>query len=132
MPNGCLEWTWYKTRHGYGQMHYGGVVKFTHRLAYELKHGPIPRGMHVCHTCDNPPCCNPDHLFLGSQTDNMTDKTNKNRQAQSLQLPQTVLTDQNVRDIRTSSNSAKELAKQYNVTVAHIRDIIAKRRRKNI
>ena len=51
MPNGCLEWTWYKDRNGYGQMHYNGVVKFTHRLAYELKYGAIPPGMFVCHHC---------------------------------------------------------------------------------
>jgi len=80
-PNaqGCLEYTMARDKNGYGLFNYKNKLRKTHRFAYELKHGAIPRGMYVCHTCDNPPCCNPDHLFLGTQQDNMKDRKQKNR-----------------------------------------------------
>jgi hypothetical protein len=67
---------------GYGQIRVGGRKGKTirvHRLAWEEVHGPIPDGMTVCHTCDVPACCNPAHLFLGTQQDNVQDMMNKRR-----------------------------------------------------
>lgn len=51
----------------------------THRVAWEVTNGPIPKGISVCHRCDNPPCCNPQHLFLGTQSDNNLDMVEKLR-----------------------------------------------------
>jgi hypothetical protein len=56
-----------------------GSVWKAHRVAWTLANGPIPAGMHVLHTCDNPPCCNPGHLWLGTQADNMADMARKGR-----------------------------------------------------
>jgi hypothetical protein len=58
---------------------YGAISTGTHRLAWELANGPIPAGLQVLHRCDNPRCCNPDHLFVGTQQDNMADMALKKR-----------------------------------------------------
>ena len=82
-PGEC--WPWIGAAHdkGYGEVGLDGGVVRTHRLAYTLAVGPIPKGMHVLHHCDNPACCNPGpgHLFLGTNQDNMRDKVAKGRQA---------------------------------------------------
>lgn len=79
VDTGC--WVW-KTDcvHGYGSFWLQGKVYRAHRASYMLFSGVIPLGMNVLHTCDNPSCVNPQHLFLGTQQDNMTDKRLKGRQ----------------------------------------------------
>ena len=78
--NGCLLWTASKNNQGYGQFSNGwGKTITAHRFAYQLAKGPIPAGMVVCHSCDNPACCNPDHLWLGTRSENQLDMVAKNR-----------------------------------------------------
>lgn len=76
-------WLWHLAqRHGYGQFALApGKPVRAHRYAFEVTYGPIPEGMHVLHRCDTPLCVRPDHLFLGTAQDNMTDKVAKGRQA---------------------------------------------------
>jgi len=80
---GCWEWQGFRDRGGYGRIARGGHAEgslATHRAAWEVTYGPIPDGMWVLHKCDNPPCCNPDHLFLGTAADNNADMRAKGRQ----------------------------------------------------
>lgn len=78
----CWEWQGGKTEDGYGKTGYKGKNELAHRLAWELTYGAIPKNMNVCHNCpdgDNPACCNPAHLFLGTQGDNVRDMFGKGR-----------------------------------------------------
>ncbi len=77
--SGC--WDWKGSRHpkGYGQVYLYGDKYKTHRLAYEIVHGEITNDMCVCHKCDNPSCCKPGHLFLGTNYENVQDSTKKRR-----------------------------------------------------
>ena len=76
---GCIQWTGSKDKKGYGR--YSGASKevLAHRLAYIMHYGRIPDGLHVLHRCDNPSCCNPQHLFVGTNSDNVADKIAKGR-----------------------------------------------------
>lgn len=125
-PSGCWEWRRSSTvRGGYGQFTYGYKLKRAHRVSYEVFIGPIPAGMFVCHKCDNPPCVNPSHLFLGTLGDNNKDMRLKQRGF----VPEPVrgskhhsakLTEQDVIDIkgllRSGEISQAEISRRYGVS----------------
>jgi hypothetical protein len=75
----CWVWTKYCHVFGYGRIFYEGAQWYTHRLSWMLHFGPIPKDMLICHHCDNPPCCNPKHLYCGTYKDNMIDCVERNR-----------------------------------------------------
>jgi hypothetical protein len=79
-PNGdCHEWTGHRIKWGYGSFRVGNSVKKAHRVAYEIHVAPIPHGMLVLHSCDNPACCNPNHLSLGTHIQNMAQMIERGR-----------------------------------------------------
>lgn len=82
-PDECWEWMGAKDKNGYGRIQVMTDGKWktqlVHRVAYKLTKGDIPDDLGLCHRCDNPPCCNPDHHFPGTQLDNMTDAKLKSR-----------------------------------------------------
>ena len=75
-PDACWPWQGARLPRGYGKMTGAG---YAHRIAWELENGPVPAGMYVCHHCDNPPCCNPAHLFTGDAAANNADMDAKGR-----------------------------------------------------
>lgn len=77
--NDCWEWFKSKFSNGYGSMRLDGRRAMPHRVIYELTYGSIPNKLCVLHSCDNRTCCNPDHLWLGTQADNMHDMKKKGR-----------------------------------------------------
>lgn len=86
-PDDCWRWTGATTAFGYGVISAGykqGNLR-AHRLSWVLHNGPLPEDMFVLHRCDNPPCCNPRHLFVGAKRDNTRDMLAKDREARGEQ-----------------------------------------------
>ena len=102
VKDSCWKWTGDKSEFGYGRIQSDkgkdGVLH-AHRVSWEIHFDPIPDGLLVCHKCDNPECTNPDHLFLGTDADNMADKTSKGRQNRGETHPSAILSEKDVLSI---------------------------------
>lgn len=135
----CWLWTGKRLPRGYGQVSIHHQWRYAHRASWELHNGPIPEGMDICHRCDNPPCVNPAHLFLGTRRDNVHDMMAKGRGAfgdrhpsrlhpenlpRGSARPESRLTEDAVRAIRdrykAGGISQSQLGREYGVTQATI------------
>lgn len=122
----CWPWFAYRNPKGYGRSFVrvdGQVYVVPHRASWAIHHGP-PGCLHVLHHCDNPPCVNPKHLFLGTNEDNVRDRVAKGRTQKGHKHFKSHLTDADVRAIRASSESKAELGRKYGVTRATIAAIL--------
>lgn len=125
-PNGCQIWTGALAGKGYGIFLPNGrrgKRYYAHRYSWEAVNGQIPEGMVICHRCDNPRCVNADHLFVGTQADNMRDMVEKGRSTSGEANPRAKLTKADVVAIRASDKSSREVAPLYGVSPGHIRSI---------
>jgi hypothetical protein len=123
----CWDWVG-ATVGGYGAINIAGKTRRVPRIAYEAWRGPIPAGLFVCHTCDNRRCFCPDHLFLGTNKDNVRDCISKGRFRLGRGSRQRCakLTEADIpaiRELLAAGNSQREVAKQYGVTQATISPI---------
>lgn len=127
-PNtGCWLFAKSLKNNGYGQLWWNGKRRDAHRWAWTMARGEIPAGLHVLHSCDVRSCVNPDHLFLGTNRDNIRDMVAKGRNSRGAAHTNAKLTDEIVREIRSSSESSYILARRFGVSRAAI---IKVRRRK--
>lgn len=142
----CWTWQRYRCRKGYGIVRIEGQLQKAHRVAWMMTRGPIPDGMQICHHCDNPPCVRPDHLFLGSQSDNSKDMGSKGRhwlqkqperslfvrqptiKPRGTQNRHAKLTDEQVREIRKVHTekrvSRRQIARMFNVSETTVRRVV--------
>ena len=138
--DGCWVWTGAFSRSrlrgvpGYGVMRIGNQQFRANRLSYEINVGTIPRGLNVCHHCDNPACVRPDHLFLGTQKDNMVDRSAKGRAKtgkhdhRGEKNPAAKLTRIQAAEIRKLAQGRelprKEIAQRYGISLQTICNIV--------
>ena len=147
----CWNWEGSKMKFGHGQFGIRGRLYLTHRIAYAVMNGPIPGGIQVHHTCDNPACCNPNHLWLGTQKDNIKDCQTKGRAAIGERSGYRLhperyprgerqwyarFVEQDIRDIRTEHAaggiSQRALARKWDVNHATIGKIIRRETWKHV
>lgn len=107
----CWVWTAGRIKRGYGRFRMYGRRYLAHRVAYLLSVGPIPDGMGVLHRCDNPPCCNPAHLFLGTDADNSRDMVTKGRNAYGERSGTAKLCEADVMDMRYFHSTGMSFAR---------------------
>jgi len=129
---GCFEWEGSRGRSGYGSIVAGSWTDGTrrsmrtHRLSWEIHFGPIPDGISVLHRCDNPPCWNPEHLFLGTPADNSEDSRLKGRHARAESHGRSPFMWPDIHEIRrrrSQGETLKSIALSHGVSVPSIRAI---------
>jgi hypothetical protein len=122
-PNGCIYWNGYRPGGRYGALNVAGRARKAHRHAWILTHGDIPDGLSVLHRCDVPHCVNPEHLFLGTNADNVRDKVAKGRAARLAgeRNPSATITDADIRALRARYRygNLTALAAEYGVSFTY-------------
>jgi hypothetical protein len=115
---GCWEWTAYKDKKGYGRCGSKHGEVLAHRISHIVFNGPIPSGLHVLHSCDNPSCVNPAHLRVGTNDDNVMDRHERNRWASMPgdKNPNAKLTWDEVRKIRADNRSQSKIGDVFGVS----------------
>lgn len=116
--NECWTWSGFRNKKGYGQFKVGPAPRMAHRVSWVLHFGEIPEDLLVCHKCDNPPCVNPSHLFLGTEKDNQEDMSRKERSPRGEKQGSSVLKENDVIKIKSLLNNGlgpSEIAKMMNL-----------------
>lgn len=125
-PDECWLWTLGLWKDGYGQTRWDGHAIGAHRLAYTLAVGD-PGELCVLHSCDNPPCCNPAHLFLGTKADNAADRNAKRRQSHGSRVPCSKLTEADVLALRAehaAGSTHRALATKFGLSRGTVSKVI--------
>lgn len=117
-PSECWPWKGARFKFGHGNFSLKGKATAAHRFAWIRTNGEIPLGLYVCHHCDNPPCVNPAHLFLGTAKDNSQDREKKGRGIRRIgsRSPRARVDEYKVVEIRRSGLTQVEIAKRFGIT----------------
>jgi|SRR5215470_176844 len=119
-PNECWPWQASVSDKGHGILWMNGRLDKAHRVSWVLHKGPIPKGKWVLHHCDNPPCVNPRHLFLGNSQANVDDSVAKDRHARGERRHNAKLTAAQVIKIRKAKGKGRDIAKAYGISEQHV------------
>lgn len=126
----CHNWKLYKNKHGYGRLTHNKKCLYAHRVSYEINKGRIPNGLYVLHSCDNPSCINPNHLWLGTQKDNLQDMAKKGRHIGNRKITRTIVN--KIRKLYSTNNyKQKDLVKLFSLTKQHVHDIVTNKKWKD-
>lgn len=130
----CVEWPGSINQDGYGCIKHSYTTPLAHRLSYELHHGPIEPTDIIRHTCDNPPCVNPNHLVKGTTIDNVNDKISRGRMKVGSQTRSAKLTENEVLQIRKIGTTvpARVIAERFNTSRRNVSSILSRRIWKHI
>lgn len=132
----CLIWTGAKDKGGYGIIWYKGGQKNVHRVAYEELKEPIPKGLHIRHSCDVRLCWNIDHLSVGTNADNVSDRVSRDRTPKGSQHVHSKLTEKQVKEIKkkhaTGKYSQRALGREYGVSHTTIQDVLNNKQWKHV
>lgn len=132
----CWPWLLSKHKCGYGRYQVNGCFIGSHRIAFILTFGPMERGICACHKCDNPSCCNPDHLFPGTRSENNSDMRSKLRHNIGERNGSAVLTPELVQEIRKkyipNVHGCFKLAKEFGVNHMTIHAIVTNQHWKHV
>lgn len=135
-PNECWNWKNGCFDFGHGEFWMHGRGNKAHRVMWQIVYGGIPTGKCILHSCDNPPCCNPRHLFAGTQLDNVVDMVRKKRGAKGESQGASKLTSKQVEEIRKERKSIgtsfKGIAEKFGVSKACVMSIIKRKTWKHI
>ncbi len=125
-PNGCWLFMGYRDKDNYGDMYYDRKHIQSHRLSWRLLRGD-PGKLDVLHKCDNPPCCNPEHLYLGTDKENARDRVRFGKQQRGENVVGAIMTEESVRQLRqdrlASSDSYYKLGTKYGISYSQARAI---------
>lgn len=125
-PDDCWEWQGPRlpTEREYGFFRCEGIMYRAHAFSYELHHGPIPDGLYICHKCDNPPCVNPNHLFPGTNSENIIDCILKGRHGQAKLNAEAV---REIRALAASGKSGSEIARSFGLNKTTVCRVISRK-----
>lgn len=132
-PDGCWTWTKYLDPEGYALIYVKPKMRLVHRFSYLIAYGILPDDLKVLHKCDNPSCVRPDHLFLGTQLDNIRDRDQKGRQAKGEKHFRCRLTDDQVFEVRrlhTEGKTWREVALLIDVSESYYYQLVQRKYRR--
>ena len=131
-PDECWEWMGWRAPDGYGRFGVAGDRWRAHRLSFLLHHGDLPSGAFICHRCDNPPCCNPAHLYAGGPATNVQDMVERNRLVNLAGEASGAsrITKEQVRQIRDLAELGvyqRDIARRFGISQSQVSNIVTRK-----